>query len=794
MPKKNCVHCGNECTTETVEFNGEFFCCSGCKSVYEILNQKNLYTYYRLNPSPGVKETGNFKDKFAYLDTEEIANKLYTFSEGSTRKITLYIPAVHCSSCIWLLENLYKINNAVLSSSINFTKKELTVVFNVEQLTLRQLVELLSSLHYTPLISLKDSNRKAEDSSHRTLLYKIGIAAFCFGNIMLLSMPEYMPGSEHMAQEFKNFFSYIIFALAIPTLLYSGNDYLISAYKNISKGIINIDFPIAIGMLALFVQSAYDIIFTDNAGYFDSLAGLVFFLLLGKLYQSKSYRALAFDRDYKSYFPIAVTRITEKSVESILLENLNIGDRIRIRNGELLPADSILTKGIANIDYSFVTGESSPIQKYEGDLIFAGGRQVGSAIELRVEKTVKQSYLTQLWNDQSDKETPYKSLNSTVDGVAKYFTIAIILISLGGLFYWLVNDSSRAIYAFTSVLIVACPCALALSLPFTFGNGMRILGHKGLYLKSANIMEALSKLSHLVFDKTGTITVSNDSEVHFTGKEITQKDLEALSCLASQSTHPLSKIIASKYPHSKSISFTNYKETAGQGIQAEYDNVLYKLGNMNFVGYSAGHEGFLSSSVFVSVGSMKFGYFSFNNKYRQGLQGMVDRLSKQVKLHLVSGDNSSERETISRIFPDGTPIHFEQKPTDKKKYIQSLQRTGEVVGMLGDGLNDAGALQTSSVGIAIADDIHSFSPACDAILYGKSFEKLPQFLEFAKANISIVRVSFLISFLYNIVGLFYAIQGLLSPIYAAILMPLSSVTVVGFATFSTNLISRKLLA
>jgi Cu+-exporting ATPase len=232
------------------------FCCEGCKTVYQILNENKLSSYYDIYETPGIKvELQDFGSKYAYLDKEEICDKLIYFTEGEYSKVKLYIPDIHCSSCIWLLENLYQLNPAITQSMVNFLKKEVDITFKNTEITLRQVVELLASIHYIPLINLESISGEANKLQNKKLIYKLGIAGFAFGNTMLLSMPEYIPGE--VSPEFKSFFGWLNLLLAIPVLVYSASDYILSAWKNLKHKIINIDMPITIGIFSIFFERAY---------------------------------------------------------------------------------------------------------------------------------------------------------------------------------------------------------------------------------------------------------------------------------------------------------------------------------------------------------------------------------------------------------------------------------------------------------------------------------------------------------------------------------------------------------
>lgn len=787
-----CIHCGADCGKIPVVWNEKSFCCNGCKQVYQILNEHKLYQYYDINNTPGIKvETENYDNKYAYLDKEEVREKLYEFHENNIAKVTFFIPSIHCASCIWLLEHLNKLHNGVKHSSVNFINKKVTISFNDTEVSLRQLVELLVSIHYIPDISLHTVENSKEQAVNKTLLYKLGVAGFVFGNVMLYSLPEYFNGKP-LDDSLGGFLYWITYILTVPLVFYSGSDYLVSAFKNLKKGMVNIDLPIAIGILTLFIVTSYEVISNSGPGYSDSLAGFLFFLLVGKWYQSKTYQALSFDRDYKSYFPVAVTRITENGEQSTLLEDVTKGDELLIRNKELIPSDAVLLSGTALIDYSFVTGESTPVKKEVGDFVYAGGVQTGGSIHIEVKKEVKQSHLTQLWNQSDTNNHSKKSLVSIIDKISVYFTIVIIAIALIGFVAWLLRDDFRtAILVLTSVLIVACPCALALSLPFTFGNTMRMLGLKGMYIKNTEVIEKLTKIDTIVFDKTGTITKPDQSNIEFIGSPLSDFEIQQIASLAKQSIHPLSYALSRHFSSVDQLKTEGFVEVPGRGTFATINEKKLKLGSEEYI---TGKRAKLKSSasiIYVSINDKVRGYFIISNQYREGFKKVIQRMEKHFDLYLLSGDNDSERRNLEGYFK-ANHLYFNQQPQDKMDFIKSLQNKHKNVLMTGDGLNDAGAFMQSNVALSIADDIYHFSPAGDAIIEASNFYQLYSFIEYARKSLIVVKISFAISFLYNIAGLFFAITGNLSPVVAAILMPVSSITVVAFTTFTTRLLAQKI--
>jgi P-type Cu+ transporter len=793
MSDNKCVHCGADCGAAPVVWEAKNFCCHGCKTVYQILNEKEMHQYYDIQPMSGIRiDIGQPSKKFAFLENEEIISNLLDFNDGNTSKVKFFIPAIHCASCIWLLEHLDTLHDGIIYSTVNFPRKEVFITFRNDQISLRQLAELLSAIHYVPEITLEHLEGKKALKTNRSLLLKIGIASFSFMNIMMYSFPEYLPGGDLLEQNFKHIFGWLSFILILPVVFYSANDYYLSAWKGLKHKIISIDLPITLGIIALFLQSSYEVFTGNGIGYMDSLAGLLFFLLIGKWYQGKTYQALSFERDYKSYFPVAVTVIVDGFEAILPIRDLKKGDHILIRNQELIPADAAIFKGKGNIDYSFVTGEALPVPKKEGDFIYAGGRQVGSSIELIVEKEVEQSYLTQLWNQNGTKPDSV-SLNTHINNISQYFTAVVLVIAFSSFFYWLTVDLATAVYVFSSVLIIACPCALALTVPFTFGSTMRVFGRRGFYIKTTDVVEQLYRTTTIVFDKTGTITFNRKVQIKFHGPAINADGERMIRSMVKHSSHPLSTALYEHLSSSQLLEPEVYEEIPGLGITGVLSGKRINIGSELFVTGSSANEDMKESRVYVSIDGRILGYYSFMNTYREGLNQVISTLKRRYKLHLISGDNDAEKENLESVFGTESRLLFNQSPVDKKNYIIELKKRGENVLMIGDGLNDAGALAESNTGISIADDVFSFSPACDAIMESSKFGELERFIRFTRSSFKVIRWSFLISFFYNVIGLSFAVTANLSPLIAAILMPVSSVSVVAFATFMVSLMAfRKL--
>ncbi|WP_233900797.1 heavy metal translocating P-type ATPase [Tenacibaculum piscium] len=789
MENEKCFHCGNQCDTETIKIEDKSFCCNGCKTVYEIFSENDLTCYYDFQNNPGAIPT-EIQGKYDFLDNQPIVDKLLEFNDGNIHVVNLYIPHIHCSSCIWVLENLHKLQRNISSAQVNFPEKTVRITYNSEIISLKEIVLLLSAIGYEPYISLEDYEvgKKKVD---RSLIYKLGIAGFSFGNVMFLSFPEYFEVTGFWLEQYKGIFRWLMFFFSLPVVFYAAQDYFISAYKGLRAKILNIDVPIALGVAVLFIRSSAEIIFDIGTGFFDSLTGLVFFLLLGKFFQQKTYNFLSFERDYKSYFPIAVTRISsEGKEENVQIYDIEKGDRLLIRNQELIPVDGILINGNAKIDYSFVTGEAVPVAKKSGDKLFAGGKQLSGVVEMEVLSSVSQSYLTQLWSNDVFKKDKNSSFKTLTDSISQNFTVTVLIIAFFSTAFWLYYDSSKALNVFTAVLIIACPCAIALAAPFTLGNMLRIFGKKKFYLKNATVVEQLAAIDTVIFDKTGTLTTSKENQIDYKGSELSSEEKVILKSALRASNHPLSRMLYSSLT-AEMLDITSFKEYTGKGIEARCNGVDVKIGSSSFVN-NTDEKINLDTSVHISFDGVYKGKYVFKNAYRNGVKSLFSELEENYNLAVVSGDNEGEKKFLEDFLPKNTSFLFNQKPEDKLNYIENLQSKGQTVIMIGDGLNDAGALAQSNVGISLSENINVFSPACDAILDASKFNEIGSYIKASKKAIKIIKYSFILSLCYNLVGLYFAVSGQLMPVIAAILMPLSSISIVLFTTIATNLVGKKI--
>lgn len=800
-----CFHCGVK-TRNAIIQDGHQFCCNGCKNVYQLLNKNNLCKYYDLNNQPGNSVQGNTENyaKFNFLEDEQLLQPLLSFDGPELRKLAFYLPQIHCSSCLYLLENLHKINPNISVAQLNFTKKELSVSYLKSTISAKEIAVLLSTLGYEPYFSLSDvSNSETKQTIiGNKRLYRLGVAGFAFSNIMLMSFPEYFDWGKDV-DGLGIYFQWFSFILSIPVFFYSAQEFYSIAWGGIKKKYLTIDLPIVLALIITFSRSIYEIITQSGPGYFDSLSGIVFFMLLGRYLQDKTYENLSFSRDYSSYFPLSAHVWNLGKEQEVAINEIKINDEIIIHNQEIIVCDGILASGLAVIDYSFVTGESAPVTIREGEWLYAGGRQLGSSIRLIAQKTVAQGYLVSLWN-QSAKENEASKIeipiqtdeNNYIHVASQWFTIGLFLIAIVAAIYWFYYDPSQILHVVTSILIVACPCALLLSVTFTNGHVLSALARHGLYVRNATSLERWRNADVVIFDKTGTLTDTTHPDIHYSGKELSDDQLDVIAAVTRESIHPVARAI-SKYLDRAQVPLESVENVNGQGVCATSGKDTIRIGNRSFVGlsetYSVGESGLRDSSnsavgseIWIRINHEILGFFTIKSRYRQNLELMMKTVGKRANVSVLSGDNSSEESQLLQLIPYKTPVKFEVKPHEKKDYIAQLQLIGKKVMMVGDGLNDVAAMQQANFSIAVTENVGFFTPGSDAIILGSSLSKLHRLWALVVRAKRIIWWSFAISLMYNVVGLSFAVSGSLNPLIAAILMPVSSISIVIFTYVTSN--------
>lgn len=797
-PARACRHCGEPCDRGVWEAGGDAFCCRGCQTVYALLQESGLGDFYHLAERPGTRRSHPAREeRWVFLDDPEVARRLLDFTDGQVARVTFRLPAIHCVACVWLLENLFRLHPGIGRTRVNFARREVAITYSPERVRLSEVAALLERIGYDPDLTLAELDRPRRSGTQRLAL-QVGVAGFAFGNIMLFSLPQYFGLDSFSGPRFRAVFGGLSLLLALPALAVSAADYWRSALASLRQRALTLDVPIALGMAALYAQSAWEILSATGEGYLDTLTGLIFFLLCGRAFQQKTHERLGFDRDYRGFFPLAVVRRTDRGEETVSINRLNVGDHLLVRHGELVPADARVVGGEALIDYSFVTGESEPVVRPVGAHLYAGGRQVGGAVEVETIKPVSQSYLVSLWNEEAFRKPRERSYSSLTNRFSRGFTLAVIAVAAVAAAGWMIQGSAaRGLQAFTSVLIVACPCALALAAPFTLGSAQRLLARRGVFVRNGQVLESMAAVDAIALDKTGTLTETESLDLSFHGPPLDDSEVAAVAAVCRQSAHPLARRIVQEYARAGSDPSPagEFCEVPGRGCQALVGGRCLTLGSLawfqerHFVGPFP--ELPAGSAVYLAIDGRFRGAWVVENRCRPAIDRLVSELAGRYPLALISGDNERERGRFSQLLGDDAELHFHLGPHEKLAFIRRLQEQGRQVMMVGDGLNDAGALRQSEVGVAVVEGAGKFSPASDVILDAARVPWLARILDFSHRTTGIIRAGLALSVAYNGVGVSVAAAGMLSPLVCAILMPLSSLSVVLFAVGATHWAARR---
>jgi len=767
--------------------------------VYGLLHENGLGRYYALEAMPGRRIWPAGGRKWTFLDDPLVADELCDFTDGDQARVTLHLPAIHCVACVWLLENLFKLHPGAGRSVVNFARREAAITFDRSRLKFSELAALLTTIGYEPQFTFGETELAEPAAGRKKAWLQIGFAAFGFGNIMLMSLPVYLGLDSVNEPWFKTFAGWLSLALALPVLIYSASDFWRAAWAGVRQRSLTLEFPISLGLAAIYGTSIFEVLARRGPGYCDSLCGVVFFLLCGRVFQKMTHDRLTFDRDYKGFFPLSVVRQGPGGEESVAISRLQTGDRLILRNGELIPADARLVDGEACIDYSFVTGESEPVKRRAGEHLYAGGRQVGGAITVETVKPVAQSYLATLWEHEAFRKPRDHDLDCLTNRYSRRFTKLVLGVALAAAGGWWFQDAGKAEKVFTSVLIVACPCALALAAPLTQGTAQRLLGRLNIYLKNGLVIERLAEVDTIVLDKTGTLTTADARGVKFLtadrrgAGELSPAEAQWIGSLTRYSTHPHSVRIT-RHLGTDPLPVAGFNEVPGQGVAGEVAGHRVVVGSGEWLQQQGVKlDASPAGGVQVAIDGRWRGGFALENSLRPEVAELLAQLGGRFELALLSGDNEREAGQFQTLFGPDARLRFNQRPADKLNFIRELQQGGRRVMMVGDGLNDAGALKQAEVGVAVVEQIGVFSPASDVILDAAQLPQLARVLQFARASARAVRTGFLISAVYNLAGISIAAAGLMAPIVCAILMPISSATVVMFSCGATAWLGTRIL-
>ncbi|MCB9063035.1 MAG: heavy metal translocating P-type ATPase [Halobacteriovoraceae bacterium] len=789
-----CSHCDS---TIIVPFyiNGEsegreVFCCAGCRAVFEILHQKGLERYYDIkSKSEAVHDAtpaSELNSRFIHFDDDDFQKEYIIKNDKGHKVVRFYLEGVHCLACLWLIEKIPQFVPGIIFSRLDLGKAIATITFK-EDFPLSKIGFELQQFGYRPHILKIDENGETQfQKEERSMLIKIGVAAACAGNIMLFAISIYAGVSGKMA----NIFSWLSFFITIPVMSYSALPFYQSAYGSLKNKILSIDVPVVFAILLAFIYSTFELLNQGTHMYFDSITSLVFLLLSARFILRRMQKSgIGADQLEKFFSFDAVKKINEDGEEvEILPKYLKRGDIIRVTSNSQIPVDGVIVKGNSNLNLSLLTGESLPVEIKPGDLVYSGTVNLDSTLEIRVDSIGSETRLGQILHRIECESQNKSQIVRITDKIGKYFVYIVLTLGLLVFTYFaLRGELSTGIERALGLIIISCPCALALATPLALSYGLKKAADLGIFVKSDDIIERIYRAKEIFLDKTGTLTYGLFQVVKVDDQ--TPQDLnlyEITYALEAKSSHPIAKALKdfclSKLNGTlnKEIFVHNYKEYPGVGVTGECNGGKYKLikASDNFESL----ENVVELKCQVSENILAR-FFLKDNLRVDSLKAMDTMRDLGLTPYMISGDR---REIVSSIadslrIPPGNYIS-DLKPEDKAKIIGEHPFSI----MVGDGANDAIALVKSLVGIAVHGSVEVSLRAADVYNSRPGVLPISNLINIAHETIKVVKRNLILSLLYNVIGVLGALLGHITPLWAAIFMPLSSLTVILSTIYGTK--------
>lgn len=755
-----CVHCDEQALVPVfLPQDREHklpFCCSGCSTVYELLKEKSLTSYYEIKNSAGILKRRSpveiSKSNFSYLDDERFEKDHSYYSSDHHRVMDFYLEGIHCLACLWLIEKLPEFQPGVLSSKLDLEKSVVSIVIGPEG-KFSAVARELDKLGYRPhALSTNENSNNLRMKEERSYLKRLGVAGAAAGNIMIYSFALYSGASDTTAK----IFNALTVILAVPVFTYSAWPFYLSAWTALKNRTLSIDIPIAMSLVMGFIMGLIGLFHSFEENYFDSLTALVFLLLLSRYFLRKIQdKGLSANDLHYFYHTESVLRKTEMGFEEIHTDFLQAGDLIKVRREEFIPADGVVTEGESYLNNSLLTGESMPDKVKAGHPVFSGTQNMGSDLIMRVEKTNKDSRLGKILKNV---EQGWALRSRTVDltsEVAKYFTLTVILLSCV-LFVSLLPDRgfSFALTRALTLLIVTCPCALAISVPLTFHRSLSLAAANGIIVKSDEVFEKLSLSKKIFLDKTGTITMGKIQISELTS----EKSLfDEIFSLEHQSRHPVARALTELAIQHKAAlkTVTEHKEVPGKGVE----------------GFIDGHFFEITKNEIREDGKV-VGTFKVRDGIRNDSPAIITRLQNSgYQVSILSGD----KEDIVHSLARETGILTAYSEISPERKVELVKSPGSV--MVGDGANDAMALEGADVGIAVSGAMDIALRASDVYLSTPGLMGVEKIIILSQETMKIVKRNLILSIFYNLISVVFVFTGVINPLVAAIVMPVSSLTV-----------------
>ncbi len=786
-----CTHCQlefDESVMITEDNNPNvYFCCNGCQGVYHILKDDGLDDFYEKMGNSKIAPPLQVESDSSGFDMESFKQRYIKTTADGFSSIDLVIEGIHCAACIWLNEKVLANTEGIVDATINFTNNKAKIVWDEETIALSKVIDTIRSIGYNAY----PYDRTAEDikatKNKKDYFMRMAIAVFASMNIMMIDVAKYAGFFSGMKDETLHLVHIAEFIFSTPVLFYSGWIFFKGAYYGLKNRIVNMDLLVSAGATLTYIYSLYVLFGGKGHSYFDSVAMIITFVLVGKYLEviGKKNAVDTMDK-IRSQVPHEATIVEEGIKKIVPLDAIKVGDIIEVKRGEKATVDGMLIGSTATFDESSLSGESLPVEKKEGATIYSGTINSGKVIRYTATKNYANSTLSNIVNLLEDALASKPEIEDTTNELSKYFSITILLLSLVtfGAWYWLDNDFEEALIVAISVIVIACPCALALATPIASLIGISWAAEKGLLFKEAKFIETFSKADTVVLDKTGTITEGKLEVKKVTG-EISSEILPILYALSDGSTHPVSlaikKYLEKNFESIETIELFNIEQVEGKGLKANYNDRIIAGGNSRLIDeleidfefdtvYTVYHFA-IDGKVVLS--------FELDDSLKEGITELIDYLSTiKVNIIMATGDNEKVAKRVSESI-GLKEYKSELSPIDKANYIKSLKDDAKGVVMVGDGINDALALSYADVAIAMGSGADVALAVSDVVILNNSLKAIEDSFMISQRTFKFIKQNLAISLIYNVITIPIAMAGYVIPLVAALSMSLSSLLVVG---------------
>ena len=825
LQSDNCYHCqlplpDNEVVETSIDGQVRSFCCHGCSSVAETIHGAGLGGFYdRILEGEQLAPPPELADALAMYDLDEVQQE-FVATDNELSEVQLLVEGVHCAACVWLIENSLRRQSGVAEARVNLSGRKLKLRWDRARQPLSKLLELLGTLGYKAVPFDPNSAEDSFKKQNRHLLFRMGFAAFAMMNLMWTSIALYSGADQG---EFRGLFHWVGLALATPTLIYSGYPFFRGAWFSIKNLRPNMDLPIAIGVTITYLYSAYITFTGSDVGevYFDTVVNFLFVILVGRYLEAMSKRkALASTQRLLDLQPRVATRLdAEGQQELVAIRAVNKGDRVLVKPGDRIPVDGVVVEGSSQIDEAMLTGESVPVSKTVGAQVNTGTLNGSGSLVIEVTGLLADSALGQIIHLVEDAQSSRAPIQRLADRIVPWFVMVTISLALASFAWWWGSGIEQALMVATSVLIITCPCALGMATPMSIAVASGLGARHGILVKNGEVLERLSAIRHFVFDKTGTLTegrmrltalvteqqhwkLDSDSPLSADSAELLRQVAE----IEQLSEHPIARAIT-ECASQQQISLGSgdaaaFSSTAGRGVQGVCSGQTLLIGtpvwlDQQQVKRSEALEQAAAeldrrgvSSVRVARDGVEIGLIAVEDRIRDGARELIDRLKAQgAEITLLSGDRRQTAEAVAEQL-GGMEVIAEVLPQDKDRTIAALQARGHEVVMIGDGVNDAPSLVRADVGIALGSGTDVSIASADIVLLSSELARVDQAVHLSQRTLRTVRQNIGLSFAYNGIMVPLAMMGMVTPLVAAITMPISSLFVIGNAARISTLFKQ----